>query len=56
MRIVELAKLTGASLKAIRLYEAKGLLPLVARDGSYRRYEHRHLEQACCAAAGQSAE
>ena len=45
MRIGELAKLTGASVKAIRLYEAKGLLPPVARDGSYRRYEHRHLEQ-----------
>lgn len=45
MKIGELARRTGASVKAIRLYEAKGLLPPVPREGSYRRYEQRHLEQ-----------
>lgn len=45
MRIGELARFTGASVKAIRLYEEKGLLPPVPREGSYRRYEQRHLEQ-----------
>lgn len=28
MRISEVSRLTGASAKAIRLYEARGLLPL----------------------------
>lgn len=45
MRIGDVARLTGASVKAIRLYEAKGLLPHVPREGSYRRYEQCHLEQ-----------
>lgn len=45
MKIGELARLTGASIKAIRLYEDMGLLPPVPRDGSYRRYENRHFEQ-----------
>ena len=38
MRIGELARHTGASPKAIRLYEARGLLGTVARAGSYRHY------------------
>ena len=45
MKIGELARLTGASIKAIRLYEDMGLLSPVPRDGSYRRYDRRHLEQ-----------
>ena len=38
MRIGELAQRTGTTPKAIRLYEARGLLGTVARDGSYRHY------------------
>lgn len=38
MRIGELAQRTGATPKAIRLYESRGLLGTVARAGAYRRY------------------
>ena len=38
MRIGELARHTGTTPKAIRLYEARGLLGTVARSGSYRHY------------------
>lgn len=38
MRIGELARRTGATPKAIRLYEARGLLGTVARAGTYRSY------------------
>lgn len=38
MRIGELAQRTGTTPKAIRLYEARGLLGTVAREGSYRHY------------------
>jgi len=38
MRIGKLAQRTGTTPKAIRLYEARGLLGTVARDGSYRHY------------------
>lgn len=38
MRIGELATLTGCTPKALRLYEAHGLLGTVARRGSYRNY------------------
>lgn len=38
MRIGELARRTGTTPKAIRLYEARGLLGAVARRGSYRQY------------------
>jgi MerR family copper efflux transcriptional regulator len=38
MYIGEVAKLTGASLKAIRHYEALGLLGAVPRSGVYRLY------------------
>lgn len=38
MRIGEMAHRTGASAKAIRLYESRGLLGVVARAGSYRQY------------------
>ena len=38
MRIGELAALTGCTPKALRLYEAHGLLGTVARRGNYRNY------------------
>lgn len=38
MRIGELARRTGTTPKALRLYEARGLLGAVARAGSYRQY------------------
>lgn len=38
MRIGELAHRTGTTPKAIRLYEARGLMGAVARAGSYRHY------------------
>ena len=38
MRIGELARRTGTTPKALRLYEARGLLGTVARTGSYRQY------------------
>jgi len=41
-RIGELARRTGASPKALRLYEAMGLLPKPRRQGSYRIYERSH--------------
>src|SRR5690242_7624586 len=44
LRIGELAELGGATPRAIRHYEALGLLPAPARDGSgYRRYGAEHL-------------
>lgn len=45
MLIGELARRTGASPKAIRLYEARGLLPLVRRSGAYRIYTEAHFRQ-----------
>jgi DNA-binding transcriptional MerR regulator len=41
--IGELAELSGASRKAIRHYEALGLLPPAARKGSYRVYSERDV-------------
>lgn len=38
MRIGELARLAGCTPKAVRLYEARGLLGVVARAGAYRNY------------------
>lgn len=43
MYIGEVAKLTGASLKAIRHYEALGLLGAVPRSGVYRVYAANEL-------------
>lgn len=45
MFIGEVAKRTGASLKAIRLYEALGLLGRVRRKGSYRVYSDENVRQ-----------
>jgi DNA-binding transcriptional MerR regulator len=41
--IGQLAALTGATRKAIRHYEAVGLLPKPARRGSYRVYSGRDV-------------
>lgn len=44
MHIGELATRTGRSIHTIRWYEAQGLLPGVARDGSGRRtFEEAHV-------------
>ncbi|MDN3544799.1 MerR family transcriptional regulator [Kinneretia asaccharophila] len=42
--IGELARRTGASVKALRLYESLGLIPAPRRRGSYRVYEPAHEE------------
>ncbi len=43
MRISEVSRLTGASAKAIRLYEARGLLPPVPRVNRYRAYSEQDV-------------
>lgn len=46
MNISEVAKITGLTQKAIRLYEQKGLVPApLRRDNGYRSYQPHHLEQ-----------
>lgn len=44
MRIGELAKQTGATPKAIRLYESLDLLGSVRREGSYRQYSQQQKD------------
>lgn len=43
MYIGRLAKLSGATPKAIRLYESKGLIPVANRRGNYRVYSDEDL-------------
>lgn len=43
MYIGKLAKLTGASPKAIRLYESIGLIPVPSRQGKYRIYSDQDV-------------
>ncbi len=43
MRISEVARRSGASQKAIRLYEARGLLATVPRINRYRDYSEQDL-------------
>lgn len=43
MYIGKLSELTGASRKAIRLYETLGLLPVPERKGQYRTYTERDV-------------
>lgn len=43
MRISEVSRLTGASAKAIRLYEARGLLTPVPRLNRYRDYSEQDV-------------
>ena len=45
MYIGEISKLTGASPKAIRLYESLGLLGRVVRTGTYRVYTQSEVGQ-----------
>ena len=45
MRIGELAALTGCTPKALRLYEAHGLLGTVARRGNYRHYDLEDVQR-----------
>ena len=45
MYIGEIARLTGASAKAIRHYESLGLLGRVERAGAYRHYRVAGLQQ-----------
>ncbi|MCH7342665.1 MerR family transcriptional regulator [Pelomonas sp. CA6] len=44
LRIGALARASGASAKALRLYESLGLLPAPRRQGRYRVYEDEHLQ------------
>lgn len=43
MYIGQVAVLTGATRKAIRLYEELGLFPSPERTGNYRTYSQHHL-------------
>ena len=43
MYIGKVAELTGASRKAIRLYESLGLIPTPPRKGKYRLYSQRDV-------------
>jgi DNA-binding transcriptional MerR regulator len=43
MRISKASKLSGATPKAIRLYESLGLLATVKRAGTYRIYTQRDI-------------
>jgi len=43
MYIWKLSELTGASRKAIRLYESMGLIPAPMRKGQYRVYDERDV-------------
>ncbi|MDT8991975.1 MerR family transcriptional regulator [Curvibacter sp. APW13] len=54
MYIGALVRRTGASAKAIRLYESLGLLGRVARLGVYRVYDERHVRQVALIRHAQS--
>lgn len=43
MYIGKLAELTGATRKAIRLYESLGLIPIPDRQGTYRVYSDKDV-------------
>lgn len=44
MYIGEVSKITGLSIKAIRLYEEKGLIRTLPRSGRYRIYNKTDIE------------
>ena len=44
MYIGEVAKKTSLSIRAIRLYEEKGLIKPLPRKGKYRVYNKSHIE------------
>ncbi|HEU5469036.1 MAG TPA: MerR family transcriptional regulator [Actinophytocola sp.] len=43
MRIGELARTTGTTTRALRYYEAQGLLTAPRRTNGYREYDESHL-------------
>ncbi|MGW4401379.1 MerR family transcriptional regulator [Amycolatopsis nivea] len=43
MRIGELAQRTGTTTRALRFYEAQGLLPAARAANGYREYDEDHL-------------
>jgi len=55
MYIGKLAKLSGATPKAIRLYESKGLIPVANRLGKYRIYSDSDLVLVHMIRRGQAA-
>jgi len=54
MYIGALAKLTGASRKAIRHYESLGLIPAPQRNGRYRIYSETDANLICMIKRAQS--
>lgn len=42
--IGQICRLTGATPKAVRLYESLGLLPPARRRGSYRVFDQEHVD------------
>ena len=44
MYIGEVAKITGLTIKAIRLYEERGLIMAPPRSGRYRIYNQVHID------------
>jgi|FLOH01.1.fsa_nt_gi MerR family transcriptional regulator, copper efflux regulator len=54
MYIGKLAEKTGATRKAIRHYEALGLIPKPQRKGSYRIYEDADADLICMIKRAQS--
>ncbi|TVY11483.1 MerR family transcriptional regulator [Paenibacillus cremeus] len=45
MKIGQLSKLTGASIRSIRYYEAQGLITPKRSDNGYREYHNLAVEQ-----------
>jgi MerR family transcriptional regulator, copper efflux regulator len=45
MYIGEVSKITGLSIKAIRLYEKKGLIPTPERIGRFRIYNDSYIDR-----------
>lgn len=54
MYIGEVSKLTGATPRAIRLYENMGLIPIPNRTGKYRDYKDNAVELIKIIKAAQS--
>jgi len=48
MYIGKAAQLSGTTIKAIRHYEAIGLMPAPARQGGYRVYTEQNVERLMC--------
>jgi MerR family transcriptional regulator, copper efflux regulator len=54
MFIGQAARTTGASAKAIHLYEQLGLMPIPARQGQYRFYDALSIDMLRCIRQAQS--